>query len=181
MTMIDSEKLRFWWKDRDFMKNRYVKVIFSIAEYFLTLLIFYATTVPIHEWFHLEVAQFFGGDGVIVKTVYGGAMRFTSMPDGLIGLTATAFAGGIGVALIYSLIASLDWLDDIEQFAAMIPLITSQLAYGLAEGIFLFSVSLQEFFDIAQIALAIGWVVGLIISFLYIANHLWGPFWGNKE
>lgn len=182
MTIVDLKKFRWgWWERRGWMNNRAVKIIFSFAEYFITLLIFYLTTIPLHEWFHLEVVRFFGGNGEIIKTVYGGAMRITSSPNGWIGLTATAFAGGIGIAGLYALIASLDWLDDPEQFAAMIPLITSQFAYGIVEGIYLLTVPWENFVEIAQIALIIGWVVGIFISIFYVANHLWGPFWSKKE
>ena len=163
--------MTFWFKEREFMKNKYVKIIFSLAEYIITILIFYVFTVAIHEWIHLEAVYFFGGDGYIVKTAYGGAMKFTVMPT---YPTITAFAGGLGVAGLYLLIMSLDWLDDIEQAAAMIPLATSQFAYGLVEGLLIFTIPFEEFFNIAQIALAIGWFVGFVISFIYVANHLWG-------
>lgn len=170
--------MTFWFKERDFMKNKYVKIVFSLAEYIVTILIFNAFTVALHEWMHLEVAYFFGGEGYIVKTVYGGVTKFTIMPT---YPTITALAGGWGVAGLYLLLMSLDWLDDIEQAAAMIPLITSQFAYGLVEGILVFAISFEEFFNIAQIALAIGWFVGFFISVIYVVNHLWGPLWGNKK
>ena len=144
-------------------------IVMGVGEYVLTFLIFYAFTVALHEWFHLSVAQYFGGVGTIHKTWYGGVVKYTTSPSYPF---LTALAGGIGVALFYFLLFFLDWLDDIEQAAALFPLATSQLAYGIAEGAIFPFVTLGEFYNIAQIALAIGWLVGMIPSVYWLLKSL---------
>lgn len=146
-------------------------ILMGIGEYVLTLLIFYAFTVALHEWFHLTAVQLLGGDGYITKTWFGGLMTFTERPAYPV---ITAFAGGIGVAFFFFLLFFLDWLDDKEQASALFPLATSQLAYGIAEGIFLFIVTPEQFYDIAQIALGIGWVIGIIPSIYWLMQTIEG-------
>jgi len=136
-------------------------VIWGFFEFGLTFIIAMLVTVGIHEWFHLEVTQYFGGDGYIIKTWWGAGVVWTTRPE---YPQLVAFAGGLGVALFYGVWAFLDWHDDIEQAAALMPIICSQLCYGIVEGFFILDVPASVFRGYAKDALAIGWTVGFLIA-----------------
>ncbi len=140
-------------------------VVWGFFEFGLTLLVCIWITPSIHEWVHLNVTQYFGGDGYIIKTVFGAGVVWTTQPD---YPQLVAFAGGLGVAIIFSLLALRDFHDDIEQAAGYIPVICSQAAYGILEGFFIFKVSSSVFRDYAQKALAIGWTIGLLIAIIML-------------
>ena len=144
-------------------------VVWGAFEFALTFLIFYWFTLAIHEWCHLSVLRYFGGDGYIIRTWFGAGIVFTSQP---LYPQLVAFAGGIGIAIFYTFLCFMDWDDDIESAAALIPLICSQLAYGIVEGFFIFNVSAKTFSRYASQALTVGWVVGLILSIIVIVEWL---------
>ena len=138
-------------------------------EFVFTFLIFSFFTIAIHEWLHLSVTQYFGGDGYIIKTWYGAGVVWTIRPE---YPQLVAFAGGIGVAIFYSFLAFMDWHDDIEQAAALLPIIGAQLAYGIVEGFFILDMPASTFRHYAYQALTVGWIVGFLAALIIMVMWL---------
>jgi len=153
----DKRELKF----RDFLM--------SMAEYVTCVIIFYFVRLPVHEWFHLEVARLFGGDGYIIKTFWGAATIFTKMPT---HVTIVALAGGLGLGTLFLILAYWDWHDwDIEEFSALLPHALSEVSYGTFEGLFLpvlgffgTKLTMEQFLQYASIIGVAGWIVGLLIG-----------------
>ena len=141
------------------------EVFWGFFEFTIILVAFKFFTHSIHEWIHLEVLQYFGGDGYIVKSLFGVGVHFTKLPTNTM---ATALAGGLGVALFYTLLMCLDWDDDPPAAAAFPPLILTQLTYGIIEGFYIFSMPVDDFNKITGIVWGISMVVGLLISIVLL-------------
>jgi hypothetical protein len=129
--------------------------------------------VGVHELFHLNVLRFFGGDGIIGYDLFGnGYVHFTKLPPESWMLTVVAFAGGIGMALWLGMFIWLDWHDDYEQALPLIPIFLSQLAYGIFEGFFVYSMPLDRFFEVASWIAAVTLPIGFVISLLLFVKNL---------
>lgn len=145
-------------------------LLMSIAEYVLYFALYMYFVIPIHEWIHLQLLKLFGGDGYIAMTWYGGGVVFTKQPT---HPTIVALSGGIGIAILYGIIAywnyiSMDW----EELASLLPNIGSQLFYGIFEGTYIYVMPFQEFLKWGTLIQMIGWSIGLIASF-YILIRWW--------
>jgi len=146
------------------------EIALRVAEYVVCFLLFTYFTTALHEWLHLSVLKWLGGDGYITKTWYGGAVVFTEMPS---NPTIVAFAGGIGIAILYTILFLWDYYDnDYEEAAALLPVIGGQLAYGLYEGFFIYTIPFSEFMKWSEVVSVTGWTVGLLIGF-YIMFKGW--------
>ena len=118
------------------------RLFLSLAEYVVCFMLYTWFTVPLHEWIHLEVLKWLGGDGYIIKTWYGGAVIFTKPPS---NPTIVALAGGLGVAILYALIFYWDYYDgDWEEAGAVLPQLFSQLFYGVFEASYIYTMPFHE-------------------------------------
>jgi len=148
------------------------QMLFSIAEYVTCFIIFYFVRLPVHEWLHLDVARLFGGDGYIIKTIWGALTVFTKMPR---HPTVVAFAGGLGLGAIFLILAYWDWHDwDFEEFAALLPHAFSEVSYGTFEGLFLpvmgffgTKLTMEQFIQYGTIIGLAGWIIGLLIGWYF--------------
>ena len=146
----------------------------SVAEYATCLVLYYWLTVGIHEYLHLNVLRWLGGDGHIILTYYGGAMVFDKMSPISYSFLLTSLAGGIGVAAIYGLLALWNWKDgDIEEWAALLPISAMQLGYGVYEGIFLSILPFQTFLDYAWIPTIIGFGIVAVPTVWLLVNSVY--------
>jgi hypothetical protein len=142
----------------------------TITEYIICLLLYTFFTAPLHEWLHLTTLRRLGGDGYIIQTWWGAETVFTKTPT---NPTLVALAGGIGVAILYALIFYWDYYDgDLEEASAVLPLIGSQLAYGIFEALFVYTMPLGQYIYWATIISNIGWATGFIISLNLLIQRL---------
>jgi len=149
------------------------KMLSSITEYVVYFMLFYYVRIPIHEWIHLDVTRIFGGNGYIEKTFWGAQMVFTKMPT---HPTVAAFAGGVGLGLIFLFLIYLDWIDwDVEEIAALLPHCLSEFSYGVFEGLLIPGVGLfgtrltqAQFIKYGSMVGVSGWTFGLILGW-----HIW--------
>ena len=140
----------------------------SVAEYIICLLLYTYFTVPVHEFLHLIALRLLGGDGYIVQTWWGAAVTFTKQPSNPI---LVALAGGIGVAALYTLIFYWNYCDgDLEEASAVLPLIGSQLAYGIFEALFTYKKPLGEYIFWAGVVSAVGWLAGFLPGLKLLIN-----------
>lgn len=144
-------------------------VIWGFFEFGLCFMVFNYFRNAIHEWLHLGVLQYFGGDGYIVNNFFGVGVHITKLCP---HMQLVAFAGGIGVAAFYALLMYMDWDDDPEQAAAFPPLILSQLFYGVTEGLWIFSMSAAEFNRVSDITYQAGWIIGFAVSIFLMVKWL---------
>lgn len=123
-----------------------------------------------HEWIHLNVLRFFGGDGHIIMTPLGGAgVVFTRDPSNFL---LVALSGGVGVGLILLVKFIYDFKDDPEEAAAIIPFMVSQLAYGIFEGFFIANMPRAQFTLWSQRIWLVSLLITLPLSLIYVVNHL---------
>lgn len=143
-------------------------LIWGFFEFTATFFMLSAFKNAIHEWCHLSVLQYFGGDGYIVKSFWGVGVHFTKMPT---NVTAVAFAGGLGTAAFFALLMYMDWDDDPETAAAFPPLIFSQLFYGIIEGLWIFG-NPALFNEYAGMASSLGSGIGFAITLYLLIKWL---------
>lgn len=143
-------------------------LVWGFFEFIVTFLAFNYFRHAIHEWVHLQVLQRFGGQGYIVDNIFGVGVHFTKLPTNTI---IVAFAGGIGVALFYTLLMYMDWDDDPETAAAFPPIILSQLFYGSVEGLWIFG-NPDKFNQYASSAHTLGFIIGLMITIYLMIKWL---------
>ena len=143
-------------------------LLWGFFEFAVTFFAFNYFRHAIHEWCHLSVLQYFGGQGYIVKSWLGIGVKFTQMPT---NVTAVAFAGGIGTALFFALLMYKNWDDDPEVAAAFPPLILSQLFYGIVEGLWIFG-NPDLFNEYASMASNLGSAVGIIVTMYLLLKWL---------
>jgi len=109
--------------------------VFGMLEYVFFFMAFYWMRLPCHEWFHLQTLLIMDGYGHIEYTIWGAQVVITDMPQ---HPTVVAFAGGLGLGLLFIAFAYWEWIsNNIEPLAAVIPQAASELAYGLFEGLYL--------------------------------------------
>lgn len=146
-------------------------LIESMFEYVITVVAFLCVSVGIHELFHLKVLQFFGGNGYISIDIWGnGWMTFTQYPPEQWMMTVVALAGGVGIAIFYSILMFMDIKDDYESAYAFLPLIINQLAYGIFEGFFIFKMSKEQFASIAGDIAVVTFIFGFLLSMILFAR-----------
>ena len=146
------------------------RVFLSMAEYVVCFAIFFILIIPIHEFCHLYILRLFGGNGYIKLSWFGASTVFTKNPShpGLVALS-----GGLGVAGFYALLAYWDWIDkDIEEFASLLPFISSQLSYGIFESIYVYTMPVWEFVKWSDIVLVAGFIIGLLPSLYFLIKRL---------
>ena len=132
----------------------------SIAEFVTCFIIYFGLTVAIHEFMHLGVLRLLGGDGHIILTGYGALMVIDIQSSNPYSSFLVGLAGGIGVALIYGLLALWNWNDaEFEEWAALIPISSMQLGYGIYEAVFLGILPFDTFLAYAWIPAAIGFAI----------------------
>jgi len=68
--------IKNWLSRHPFFKD----LTWGFFEFGLTFLIFSWFETAIHEWIHLTVTQYFGGDGYIISTFFGAGVVFTTLP-----------------------------------------------------------------------------------------------------
>jgi len=155
------------------------QMLFSIAEYVTCFMVFYLVRLGVHEFFHLEVAILFGGDGYIIKTFWGASTVLTKMPT---HPTVVAFAGGLGLGTIFFILAYWDWCDwDFEECSALLPHAFSETAYGIFEGLFLpvmgfwgTKLTIEQFIQYGSIISLTGWIIGLLLGlYLWLKTASW--------
>jgi len=146
------------------------RIALSIAEYAACYIIFTIMTVPMHEWVHLVVARMLGGDGYIVATPFGALTVLTKIPE---HFYLVAFSGGIFTAIVYLILFIWDVHDnDVEEYCSIIPLITSQLGYGVFEGMFVASMPMDAFISWGTVVLIVCWGIGMLASLCTLIYHL---------
>ena len=149
------------------MVDKFKSFIYSLTEYVLSFMFFYLITVAIHEYIHLKVLQYFGGNGVIGIGMWGGGfVNITKYPAQPWMLTPVALSGGLGIAMLFTIKMAMDLKDDYEEAYALIPLILNQLAYGIFEGFFIFNMPKSEFTSIALDIAVITFVAGFLLSII---------------
>ena len=148
------------------------QLLLSIAEYVVCFAIFMFVEVGIHEYCHLYVLTLLGGKGYIILTWYGAACVIESMPPQWYAPMLVSLAGGLGVFIIYTVLAVWDWLDgDFEEMASLIPFSAKNLAYGLFETAFVFVMPLHEYIKWGTVVSIAGFTVGLIASFYVLFKY----------
>lgn len=146
------------------------QAILGVAEYIVDFLIFWLVALAVHEFIHLNVLRMYGGEGYTAFTITGGAVVFTKPPSNYFMF---ALSGGLGIVAIYGLLAFWNWKDrDMEEFASILPFIGSQLAYGIFEGLFVFTMPRRLFNEYGGYISTAGFVFGLAISLWIMANLL---------
>jgi len=146
----------------------------SITIFIWCYLLYYALTTFIHEALHLFTLRSFGGEGYITLTASGGLTQFTKLPAPE-GMFMIALSGGIGVALIYTMFAIINFKQhSTEEFAALLPFIFGQLAYGLFEGFYVFTMPRVVFNYYGAIIANVGFIAGLIAGLFLVADAVAG-------
>jgi hypothetical protein len=145
-------------------------LLLSIIEYAVCFFLYTWFTTPIHEWCHLTLLKWYGGDGYIIKTWYGAGVVFTKPPT---NPTIVALAGGIGVAILYALIFYWDYYDgDWEEAGAVLPPLFSQLFYGIFEALYVYTMPFQEYLKWGGILTTAGWTIGFILGLTMLFKKL---------
>jgi len=147
---------RNFWTKHQFSRD----IIWGFTEFILVFIISRFTVTGIHEWLHLWATQELGGDGYIIKSIFGAGVIWTTRPEYPM---IVAFAGGVGVATIFGIRIIMDWHDDITEAAALMPIFCSQLVYGIVEGLFILDAPVT-FEKYAQTSLAVGSTNGFLIA-----------------
>lgn len=155
-----------------------LKASLAFTKFLVLLFAFNYFTTGIHEWIHLSVLKYFGGNGYIVRTwLGGGATVFTKNSSNPF---IVALSGGVFVGLLFLAIALLDWSTfDSEGFAGVLPIALSQISYGVFEAFFMYSMPRGEYMAWAGLANAIGLFIGLPISLWVLAVSLMQK-WSSK-
>jgi hypothetical protein len=154
----------------------------SIAEFVTCFVLYFWLTVAIHEFLHLSVLRWLGGDGHIILTGYGGAMVYDKTSSNPYSSLLVGLAGGVGVALIYGLLALWNWKDaDFEEWAALIPISAMQLGYGIYEAVFLNVLSFETYLKYAWIPSLVGFVVVAVPAFWILVNQIYVRFSAPDE
>ena len=145
------------------------KAFLSLAAFVAYFIGFLWLSTAIHEWLHLEVLQRLGGDGYIMKGWIGGYVVFTQDPSNPM---LVAFAGGLGVAAVYAFLALWNWANfNPEEYSALLPVICGQVAYGVFEGLFIFSLPMAVYADWSQLVYLFGLVAGAVPSVLLMGQQ----------
>ena len=132
----------------------------SIAEFVTCFVVYFGLTVPIHEFLHLNVLRMLGGEGHIILTGYGALMKVDTYSSNPYSSLFIGLAGGIGVALIYGLLALWNWNDaEFEEWAALIPIAAMQLGYGIYEAVFVGILPLNTFIAYSWIPASISFAI----------------------
>jgi hypothetical protein len=135
--------------------------VLSIAEYATCLALYYFMILGVHEYIHLTVLRALHGDGYIILTWYGASVHFTQTPSNFL---LVALSGGLGLALIYGLLALWNLKDgDIEEFAVVFPFAGLQLAYGLVEGFLIGAIPFGQFYLYGELASAVGFAIPMFL------------------
>lgn len=133
------------------------KVLSSIYDFMVCFLLYnVAFPIPLHEFLHLSVLRWCGGDGVI--QIFPGAVVTipTKNPTTPHGILLSAFSGGLGVGLIYFLMLSRE--DEIEERLAILPQMFAQTSYGMFEGLY-FLTGIKFFLEYMPHALYIPFIL----------------------
>lgn len=138
---------------------------------------FYTSITPLHEWLHLTVGEFFGGEGIILHTSYGGSVHYTVQPS---HFGFDALIGGVGVASIYTALLIVLWFNrdawNPEIIAALMPCVTMQLGYGVFEGVFLTRLQHATYIYyggiVSIVCFTVGAVPALILFFMQLQTKV---------
>lgn len=158
--------------------NKLIQAAFRVGKYIATFLAFYFISTPLHEWGHLLMCSYLGGECYIERrTTLAGTYNLTVFVKDPSSMFLFSLAGGITVAVVFSLIYLFDWYsNDVIGAMAILPSITRQLVYGITEGV-CYNMKFYQFVNIGSIATTLGFMVGLSISLWvtvnYIANDLY--------
>jgi len=107
--------------------------IFNMLIFVYCYLIFWAMTLPVHEFGHLLVLIMFGGDGYIKLLPSGAAVFPTVLPvGGYWKIIVVALMGGLSVTILYLLLALRPGQDIDDKFALMTNAV-AQGVYGFCE------------------------------------------------
>lgn len=159
--------------------KRLLQAIFRVGKYIATFLAFYFFAMPIHEWGHLQMCMWLGGEGYITRkaTLFGdiNGMFFTTLPtipNPETAMLLVSFAGGLSVVILFSLVFIFDYRSgDIIGAMAILPTLTKQLIYGIVEGA-CYNMSIWQFYNIGTIATTLGFSIGLVISIWIVINYI---------
>ena len=154
-----------FWNKHPFSKD----MVWGLTEFVVIFVIAKFTVTGIHEWLHLWATQVLGGNGYIINTIFGAGVVWTIRPE---YPQLVAFAGGVGVAILFGIRIIMDLHDDITEAAALMPLFCSQLAYGIIEGFYILNVSSKVFEGYAQKALTVGGVIGILTTMVMLLYWL---------
>lgn len=142
--------------------------IISVVSVFLFAILFYGMAIGLHEVIHLSVLRALGGDGHLIFSWYYVFIVYDQFPVPVYGDMLVAFSGGVGIGILFLLLALLNF-DDAEEQAALIPLAIMQLTYGIFEGLFIRTMSLYDYCYLGQIigfgALAFGTIPSMYIMY----------------
>ncbi len=148
-----------------------------VLEFAACYMLYNFLTVGTHEWIHLRVLKWLGGDGYIQATMFGGECVVTKLPEH--GLWLFYLSGGLMTGLIMLALALLEWMDrDYEKYAALQLCAWPQLTYAVFECLFP-DLPLLQYLWWSPLALAAGDAVGglfAIHAFKQIRNEV-RPRW----
>lgn len=149
----------------------YKEALFVIARTLGIAGLFYVLTFLYHEAVHLFVLNMTGGEGHMIFGQGFGFVVIDKLPTVQYGDIIVAFSGGIAMGFIL-LILALILLDDAEEKAALIPLAIMQLTYGIFEGCFIRSMSLNVYLELAQLVSYLALAFGTLPSMYILYNKL---------
>jgi hypothetical protein len=142
----------------------------SLGDFLLCFILYWSFSVIIHEYIHLEVLRYFGGDGYIKLGFISAYVQFTTPPTQPF---IVALSGGIGLAILYSILAYRNWANfDPEEYSSLLPIISAQLFYGFFEAFFIYTMPLSQFADISQVIFLIGMLIGLVPAIWIMGKQL---------
>ncbi len=154
----------------------------SIAEFVTCFIIYFGMTIAIHEVMHLNVLRFLGGDGHIILTGYGALMVVDIQSSNPWSSILIGLAGGIGVALIYGVLALWNWNDaEYEEWAALIPISAMQLGYGVYEAVFLSILPFETFLAYAWVPAIICFTIVFVPAFWILVKQIEARFLAPDE
>jgi hypothetical protein len=149
----------------------------SIGEFVTCFILYFWLTLAIHEFLHLNVLRWLGGDGHIILTSYGGAMVYDVVSPNPYSGILVGLAGGVGVAAIYAVLALWNWKDaDFEEWAALIPIAAMQLGYGIYEVVFLKILPFETYIANAWIPSIVGFVIVAVPTLWILVNQIYSRF-----
>lgn len=143
-----------------------MKRTLRLGEVLIQALIFLVLNICLHEYAHIQVLQFFGGEGYVKYTLLSGYTQVTVIPSYEHWYILTALAGGSVVVAIYYILDSV--IVEADTSIALRLVIGNQLPYAIMEGLGL------NLLPITNVAVACGMILAVIWCiplFKKILNH----------
>jgi len=140
-----------------------------ISSYIAHLLMFTLLSVGMHEFYHLAVLKLLGGEGYIRLTLWGGYVTPELAPAW--GMWIVLLSGGSLTALTLAILG-LWFEDEVEERAAVLPHITTQLGYGVCEALLWPRLPRRHFIILMNIIAFSCFLLGGIIGILNLLRGM---------